>query len=196
MKSNFYEGIPSYFRLSICIFFILLCVSNTLHATPPVAYITEEWENSRYIDNGDDTITDKRTLLMWKQCTEGVTTESGEHCNSGTDAITYQWSGALTHAENHSFGGYNDWRLPNVKELQSLVAYNRTEPTINGYIFPETSLGYYWTGTIIGQPSFWGSFYINGSRPTWAVDFSNGKTEAQYRILPGVAYIRLVRDAL
>lgn len=188
MKSNFYEGIPSYFRLSICIFFILLCVSNTLHATPPVAYITEEWENSRYIDNGDDTITDKRTLLMWKQCSEGITTDPsnlGGACNSGTPILLYEWSVALAHAENHSFEGYNDWRLPNIKELQSLAAYNRSEPTINETLFPVTSFDHYWTNTI-------GS----NNNEAWILDFSDGKSGVINRNPSGVAYIRLVRDAL
>jgi hypothetical protein len=61
-------------------------------------------------DNGDGTITDRATGLMWVQ------QDSGK---------TMNWKDALAYAENLEFAGYDDWRLPNVKELQSIVDYSR-----------------------------------------------------------------------
>jgi len=60
-------------------------------------------------DNGDNTITDKATGLMW----------SKPDSEKGLD-----WKNALTYAENSELAGYTDWRLPNVKELQGIVDYN------------------------------------------------------------------------
>ena len=67
-----------------------------------------------FTDNGDGTITDKATNLMWMQDDNG--------------AGVY-WEEALTYAENFEYAGYTDWRLPDVKELQSIVDYTRSPGT-------------------------------------------------------------------
>ena len=64
---------------------------------------------NEFVDNGDGTITDYGTGLMWTQ------DDTGE----GLD-----WEDALTYAENSTFAGHSDWRLPNVKELQGIVNYS------------------------------------------------------------------------
>ncbi len=99
-----------------------------------------------FVDNGDGTITDNATALMWAK------DDNGE----GID-----WVEALPYAEGATLAGYSDWRLPNVKELQSIVDYSRApnnekvEPAIDP-IFNCTPFvneagdddyGYYWTGT-------------------------------------------------
>lgn len=65
-------------------------------------------------DNGDGTITDAATELIWMQ------EDSEEGMN---------WKEALDYAENYEFAGHSDWRLPNVKELQSIVDYSRSPGT-------------------------------------------------------------------
>ncbi|EMI53205.1 Lcl C-terminal domain-containing protein [Rhodopirellula sallentina] len=65
---------------------------------------------NRFQDNGDGTIADHATGLMWQ------TMDSGQPMD---------WKGALAYAEGLVLGGKDDWRLPNVKELQSLVDYSR-----------------------------------------------------------------------
>jgi hypothetical protein len=67
-----------------------------------------------FMDNGDATITDEATNLMWMQD------------DSGEGMI---WEDALSLAENFEFAGYSDWRLPDVKELQSIVDYTRSPGT-------------------------------------------------------------------
>lgn len=67
-------------------------------------------------DNGNQTITDNATGLMWQK----TTTSEG-----------LNWEDALKYAENLTLGGYDDWRLPNAKELQSLVDYSRSPQTTN-----------------------------------------------------------------
>ncbi len=69
----------------------------------------DEYGINDFVDNGDGTITDNATALMWTQA------DSGE----GMD-----WEAALAYAESFTYAGYEDWRLPNVKELQSIVDYS------------------------------------------------------------------------
>jgi hypothetical protein len=69
---------------------------------------------NNFNDNGDRTISDKATGLMWMQ-------------NDNQKGLL--WQEALNYAENYEFAGYSDWRLPNVKELQSVVDYSRAPNT-------------------------------------------------------------------
>ena len=70
-----------------------------------------------FVDNGDQTITDRATGLMWPKSDSGV-------------GMNWQDALAFAQAKNAaSYLGYNDWRLPNVKELQSLLDYARSPDT-------------------------------------------------------------------
>lgn len=120
---------------------------------------------NEYVDNGDGTITDKTSYLMWSQ------DDSGE----GMD-----WENALAYSEASELAGYTDWRLPNVKELQSIVDYSRsptaTDPDQVGPAIdplfscsPITSeagyddYAYYWTSTSAnftsGEPYYY-AWYV------------------------------------
>ncbi len=106
-----------------------------------------------YIDNGDGTITDRATGLMWmkKDC--------------GT---TMNWKEALACAENLKYAGHNDWRLPNAKELQSIVDYtrspgaadpnNRTVAIDPIFDLTETE-SWLWTSTTHGDNN-WHAIYV------------------------------------
>jgi hypothetical protein len=61
-----------------------------------------------FISNNDGTVTDKATNLMWQQTDDG---------------IRRSWQDALIYAKNTTLAGHSDWRLPNIKELQSIVKY-------------------------------------------------------------------------
>jgi hypothetical protein len=119
-----------------------------------------EYGQNNYIDNGDGTITDFATGLMWQQ------TDSSH----GLD-----WEGALSYAENLDLAGYNDWRLPNAKELQSIVDYMRSPATTDSAaidpFFNVTSIQdmngnkqypYFWTGTthLDGKNPYSSAVYI------------------------------------
>ena len=90
--------------------------------------------NNNFIDNGDGTITDTSTGLMWQKATAPG---------------TYTWEQALTYCENLTLpaGGYSDWRLPNRNELQSIVDYSRYNPAIDTTFFPDTVASAYWSST-------------------------------------------------
>ncbi len=97
------------------------------------------------VDNNDGSITDKATGLTWMQADSGT----------GMD-----WSQALAYCESSQASGQSDWRLPNVKELQSIVDYSRSPVTSNSAaidpVFKVTPITdeagqvdypFYWTST-------------------------------------------------
>lgn len=84
-----------------------------------------------YTDNGNGTITDNVTSLMWQKQDDGT---------------AWAWADALTYCEGLTLGGHSDWRLPNIKELSSLVDDTRHSPAIDP-IFTSTQLSNYWSST-------------------------------------------------
>ncbi|MFR9650647.1 MAG: DUF1566 domain-containing protein [Rikenellaceae bacterium] len=117
---------------------------------------------NQFVDNGDGTITDKATGLMWAKSDNGKGIE---------------WTEALPYAESATLAGHSDWRLPNVKELQSIVDYSRApsrrgleaaiDPIFNCTPFVneagDDDYGYYWTSTSAcftkGRP-FYFAWYV------------------------------------
>lgn len=88
---------------------------------------------NRFVDNGDGTVSDFGVGLMWKK------DDSGE----GLD-----WEHALAYADDLEFASYDDWRLPNVKELQSIVDYSGVYPAIDKTHFNITDEdSYFWSST-------------------------------------------------
>ena len=107
-----------------------------------------------FVDNGDATVSDRATGLMWMQGDSG-------HLSAGTYGDgALDWESSLAFCEGLSHAGYDDWRLPDAKELQSLVDYTRS-PSTSGSpaldpIFEVTSIvdegggpnyPFYWTST-------------------------------------------------
>ena len=102
-----------------------------------------------FVDNEDGTISDKATGLMWMKEDSG---------------FGLYWANALEYAENAEYAGYTDWRLPNAKELQSIVDYTRSPATTNSAAIDpilsctqilneayELDYAYYWTSTTHSQ---------------------------------------------
>ena len=93
-----------------------------------------------FVDNGDGTVTDDATNLMWQQSDDGIRRE---------------WADALAYCEALELAGRNDWTLPNSKELQSIVDYDRTGfPAIDEDFFTITDDSEtldFWTSTTFGD---------------------------------------------
>ncbi len=82
-------------------------------------------------DNSDGTVTDAATGLMWAQSDSGTTSSSGGTASTSNGGAL-NWEDALAYAQacnDASYLGYDDWRLPNAKELHSLVDYTRSPDT-------------------------------------------------------------------
>ena len=111
------------------------CVAGTQASNPASVYV---------VDSANGTVTDTRTGLMWDGCARGL---SGVGCATGT-ASAFTWQAALDDAGTiGTYKGYNDWRLPNLKELRSLVEECRIIPSINEFAFPNTPVSFFWSGS-------------------------------------------------
>ncbi|QCX38598.1 DUF1566 domain-containing protein [Aureibaculum algae] len=108
-----------------------------------------------FIDNGDGTISDLATGLMWQKADDGISRD---------------WEDALEYSENLELASFNDWRLPNAKELQSIVDYTRSpqttkSPAINP-IFDTTEINYPDDNSGGHYPFFWTSTtHLDGVNP-------------------------------
>ena len=111
----------------------------------------EEYPEQSFVDNKNGTVTDNATALTWQQ---------GE-----PESMTF--IAALLYCEGISLGGNSDWRLPNIKELESLTDKTRYNPAIDTDFFPNAYASDYWSSTS-RVPSLRDEF-------AWTVHFSTGK---------------------
>jgi hypothetical protein len=88
----------------------------------------------RFTDNGDGTITDNFTGLIWTKI---------------QSSSLLSWEDALVFSEGLTTGGQNDWRLPNIKEIQSLNNTKLSKPSFNKAFFINLSSGNYWSSTTL-----------------------------------------------
>lgn len=133
---------------------------------------------SRYTVSADgQEVTDAQTALVWRRCAEGLA------WNDSTCAGTLRYfnhEAALAHARDQA-----GWRLPNVKELETLVDKARTaSPFIDVLAFPGTLATSFWTST---------PYTANPSR-AWGVYFYSGGVGNDSR--GGDGAVRLVRASL
>ncbi len=145
-------------------------------AANPNASVAEATPTSAFTDHGNGTVTHNLTGLTWKQCVEG---RSGAGCATGA-ATAMTWSAALSAAATSIFDG-GGWRLPNKKELESLVEACGYNPSINQTLFPATPALFFWSG----------SSYVSNPTKAWFVYFGNGSAGSDVK--PGNFYVRLVR---
>jgi len=149
-------------------------------STPNKMYFRMVRGNTKYginnfVDNNDGTISDKATGLMWQKADDGTARD---------------WENALLYAETLSLAEYSDWRLPNAKELQSIVDYSRcpsvtNSPAINP-MFLTTSIAD--PNGVSGQfPYFWSNTtHLDGNNPGgYAVYIAFGKAQGK---MNGILY--------
>jgi hypothetical protein len=139
--------------------------------------VIESTPSSALTDHGDGTVTHALFGLMWKQCAEGL---SGAGCATGT-ATSMSWMAALTAAVADNTAGYDDWRLPNNKELQTIVELCGHNPSINLSVFPAAPASRFWTS----------STYVGAPNSAWIVGFDNGDDYVSQK--SNGFYVRLVR---
>lgn len=139
---------------------------------------------NEFKDNGDGTVTDAATGLMWMKVDSGAL-KAGRKKDGKLN-----WQEALKWAENLEYAGHSDWRLPNVKELQSIVDYTRSPATTKSAainpVFAATSFvaeggkkdfANYWSNTTHASVSraSTASYVAFGSSFGWMRDRRSGK---------------------
>ncbi|MBL1216537.1 MAG: DUF1566 domain-containing protein [Planctomycetes bacterium] len=122
-----------------------------------------------YQDNGDGTVTDLHTGLMWQKSPDFSTLRN--------------WSEAMAYAESLTVGGYDDWRVPDIKELYSLIDFNGwtfggvpfIDTDVFDFEFPDPNFGLrdmdcqYLTSTIyVGST-------MGGNDTVFGVNFADGR---------------------
>lgn len=113
-----------------------------------------------FVVHGNGTVTHTPTGLMWKRCSEGQSWD-GSTCTGMASFFT--WQEALNHANTApTFAGHNDWRLPNRKELASLVERRCWSPSINTVLFPQTPPFRFWSSSPSADGSAWDVRFLNG----------------------------------
>ena len=144
----------------------------------------------RFVDNGDGTITDRRTGLMW----EKLARELSVH-NVGND---YTWDEAtstkIATLNSDSFAGHNDWRLPSADDLVSLVDYDTRVPAIeaafnSSCVIPCTIRTCSCTAS--DHPYWTSTSYQSDSASAWIIGFSEGFVSTNPKFFS--AYVRAVR---
>lgn len=151
----------------IVILYTLLPAASAMAAQVCRGSIPQTTPTADFIDHGDGTLTHKQTGLMWKKCVQGL---SGVACTTGL-VSAHTWQAALQLAGGHSFAGYSDWRLPNIKELASIVEMSCSLPAINLGVFPNDPSSNVWSG----------SPHATKANDAWTVNFGFGRHYSGYR---------------
>tara|TARA_R110000868_G_scaffold52742_5_gene166182 strand:+ start:2502 stop:3047 length:546 start_codon:yes stop_codon:yes gene_type:complete len=143
--------------------------------------------SSDFVQHGD-TVTHTPTGLMWRRCPIdydwNATAKSCDLDESTDRKSYYTWSLALAAAENLILAGYNDWRLPNITELRTIVERRCTAFAINVDIFPTSyNNSTYWSSTT-------SSFQVDTAR---IIKFDKGTEETKSK--SDSLQFMVVRDA-
>ena len=132
--------------------FAQTCTSNSEPVTP----------TSRFTLQGDQVL-DKRTGLIWQRCTVGQSwNEAAQSCDG--QPLKRNWKDTLEQAPE-------GWRVPNIREVNSITEFTCSRPAINLAVFPNTPLEFYWSSTPVMRSDglyparVWGIFQVNNGIP-------------------------------
>ncbi len=174
--SNYWSSSTSARRTDYAWFFSFQSgMDNTYDKTSAsykfVRCVRGETTTQSFTDHADGTVTDNVTGLMWQQ---------------ENDDVTQDWQGALAYCEGLALAEHTDWRLPDIKELKSIVDNTRYDPAIDETYFPGTP------GTL---PTYWSSSThprLFSADSALAVDFYEGDIIGTLKWNPP-RYVRCVR---
>ncbi len=131
------------------------------------------------LEYAEGQVLDLSTGLIWYRCQLGQTFENGVCIGS---PLSGTWLNALTMAQEFTFAGHDDWRVPNIKELQSLMEYSCHSPMIDPALFAEEISFPLWSSTPESYESGTFNHYVHGM--TWlGQTFSDQKDETFYTLL-------------
>lgn len=154
--------------------------------------------SSDFIEHADGTVVHTPTNLMWMRCSVGQQW-NGETCVGEPEHFV--WADALQTGAELDFAGLEDWRVPNVRELSSIIESSCTAPAINSSIFPNTpgdgeispyelKAFSYWTAT----PAARTTLINDETGKVIAIDFGTGLIDDINAVPESEGIVRLVRD--
>lgn len=159
--------------ISFCLTAALLSSVSSLAVAKCASEYDREKPDHLYTYNLDGTVTDGETGLMWLKCPLGTTWNPGVDNASASDdscdgtVTKNSWDQILLLADAPTVAGYSDWRLPNKKELASLMDIACSKPAINVTAFPLVDSllgGKVWSSTAAAHSASkaWGANYNDG----------------------------------
>lgn len=125
----------------------------------------------RFVVKGGE-VYDAETDLTWARCSVGMRWVSGRGCIGVATRGTWEQANSVSYPDG--------WRLPSPEELETIVAKNCENPSIDEQLFPKTASSWYWTNRKSGSHC-------------WFVNFNLGNT-SHYPYCNVAAQVRLVRD--
>ena len=164
LQKNLHASFVRRARVTMCVMCLVPALANANCTL--VSGNTAATPDSRFIDNGNGTITDVGTGLMWTKAPL---------------ASLYTQAAAQTQADGSVLGGHGDWHLPTRSELGSIVETGCTNPALNTTFFLIGGTSTFWTSEVVGQAAF-------------SVGFTHGINETESKELPKA--VRLVRSAV
>lgn len=156
-----------------------LCLSSAESFAACSPTLPHSTTDAQFSVNETGIVKDSSTGLMWMRCSLGQNW-NGNTCEG--EAIEMTWAAAITQASQTTAYSFNEWRLPNKNELNSLIETACSRPSINLAIFPETISNTYWTS----------SPYDDENKYVWVVHFDNGNVFPSSA--SNTATVRLVRE--
>lgn len=138
---------------------------------------------SQFSNAASATITDNKNKNTWLRCPVGMAWD-GSSC--GGISLKYTWTEALVEVDElnaKQYAGRNDWRLPTVEELITVVEQRCFKPAIDLKAFPYSPESGFWTDTLVDgvQPRAWVVHFLNGNQyianknQTWRLRLIAGK---------------------
>jgi hypothetical protein len=130
----------------------------------------EQWTFIKHYQVKGSLVKDMKTGLMWMRCNIGQNW-NGSTCTE--EAVELSWKQAMNLPQNFDYAGYNDWRVPTIDELESLVDCHGqinlwllgcigsyTPPTILSAVFPNTPKeGFFWASSSFYGAKRWGVYF-------------------------------------
>jgi len=141
--------------------------TKKIHARAVRTPFTPQTLSTRFVDNGNGTVTDQLSNLVWEKT---------------PNTSAFNWEQALTYAENLTLAGTSDWRVPNIKEIQSLNDFSAVNPAVNTSIFSTIGVKKYWSSTTLP----------NQTTRAWYWDTQFGITTYDLKTVPN--YLICVRS--
>ncbi|WP_440905509.1 DUF1566 domain-containing protein [Catenovulum sp. SX2] len=160
----------------------LALMTNFAHAFCSDEVATTVDTSAYVVDSENGLVTEAATGLMWQMCNYGETWQASAARCDGV-AKTVNWQQALQASEQTSVAGYDDWRLPNVKELMQIIERSCAEPATQDSLFPSTKNEVYWTSSPVFNTSI--------DNLVWTVHFKEGSNAQKDK--SNFNFVRFVR---